>query len=150
MEYISGNLFVRVPQASMKAGEVVLGHTHNFDHTTYVQKGSMEISLLNVTEVDANGNPLESTVDMSRVIHCTDQQNWCLILKGRYHLLRALEDGTVYHCIYAHREPQAMVISGPAVERSNPMYQRDESGVLWMRIDEKIVQETNAWADAYR
>lgn len=150
MEYISGNIHVRVPQEAMHAGQVILGHRHNFDHTTYIQKGSVEVSLLKATRVDELDRPLDAEAEITRVIHCTDVQNWFLILAGRFHLIRALEEGTVYHCIYSHREPQALVLSGPDMARSKPMHRRDDDGTLWLRVDEKVVQSTSEWADAYR
>ena len=38
MEWVSGNIFIR-PNAMMAPGGAVLGHTHNFDHTTFFQRG---------------------------------------------------------------------------------------------------------------
>ena len=43
-EYASGNIFIR--EGRIEKGEVVEGHTHNFDHTTYVARGGFRIERL--------------------------------------------------------------------------------------------------------
>lgn len=37
-EWVSGNIFIR-PNVLEKAGDRVEGHTHNFDHTTFIRRG---------------------------------------------------------------------------------------------------------------
>ena len=151
MEFICGPVYIRQPNDGfMKKDEVVLGHRHNFDHPTFVTHGSLEISLLTATEVNADGNPLNATVDKVVVINAGDEINWHLVLKGRFHALRALEDGTRYQCIYAHQMPQAISIEHPGQRIDPPITKRDEDGVLWVRVNEKIVQDSAEWAEAYR
>lgn len=150
MEYLSGNIFIRAPHRPMHAGETVLGHLHNFDHTTYINKGAMEINLLEVLAVNGHGHPLQARVAESRIIRASDEVNWFLVLKGRYHVLKALEDNTVYHCIYSHRLPQAITLDQPGQRLQLPYTRRDDDGTLWIRADEKVVQDTAGWAEAYR
>ena len=150
MELMSGNIFVRVPQAPMSKDLVVLGHAHNFDHTTVVFAGSLEISLLNVKTVNAEGNPLDADVMYSKIVSAGDPVPWHLILKGRWHTLRALEEGTRYGCFYSHRIPQALVVDGPPETDQPPYTKRDENGTLWVRVDEKIVQNTTHFVEGYR
>ena len=45
MEFISGNIFIR-PMVFDQAGSTIEGHAHNFDHTTYVVRGSVRIEAL--------------------------------------------------------------------------------------------------------
>jgi hypothetical protein len=149
VEYACGNIFVRQCEP-MQAGTGVLGHRHNFDHMTHVQSGVLEISVLRESAARIDGTPLEADVLETRVIRADDEVNWMLIMKGRFHILRALEDGTRYQCIYAHRAPQALTVGEPGQRDQQPYAKRDEDGALWLRVDESIVQDTAGWADAYR
>ncbi len=89
MELVLGNVFIR-PMIFEKAGSVVEGHAHNFDHVTYCAKGSFRI--------EADGR--------SVVKKSTERHNFVLIRAGVVHRLTALEDDTIGHCIYAHRTAQ--------------------------------------------
>ena len=151
MEYVSGNVFIRrsVP-ARMVKDQVIVGHLHNFDHTTLVLGAPIEVSLLDVTRVNADGNPVDAQVARSRIISPEDEQPWELILKGRWHMLRALEDGASYLCVYAHQFPQALSIGQQGQFPQAPYLRTDPDGTQWVRVDPKVVQVTSGWADAYR
>lgn len=97
MEYISGNIFLREMRLD-RAGDVVEGHTHNFDHTTYVVRGAIQIETLG------------ESATRSRVIKASDGFNWVLIKADVNHKITALEDNTLAHCIYSHRNPQGEVV----------------------------------------
>ncbi len=99
MELVSGNVFIR-EMRFQKAGDLVEGHEHNFDHTTYVCRGAMRIERL-----DDDGQVLQSTEKRA-----TDGRNWVLIKAGVRHRITALDDRTIGHCIYAHRTPQGDVV----------------------------------------
>lgn len=99
MEYISGNIFIRQGNLG-KAGNFIEGHAHNFDHTTYIAKGSFLIDKL-----DEEGNVIKSVTKSAR-----DGYNWILIEAGVKHKLTALEDDSLYHCIYSHRNPQGEIV----------------------------------------
>ena len=99
MEFISGNIFVREMRFE-KAGHVVPGHTHNFDHTTYVVHGALRIEAL----------AEDGTVLRSVEKHASDGYNWVLIKADVKHRITALEDNSMGHCIYAHRNPQGEVV----------------------------------------
>lgn len=99
MEFISGNIFIR-EMALEKKGDVVKGHTHNFDHTTYVVRGSVLIESLN-----PNGSVKQKVVKKAEEGH-----NWVLIKADVKHRITALEDNCMAHCIYAHRTPQGDVV----------------------------------------
>jgi quercetin dioxygenase-like cupin family protein len=79
-----GNLWLRQMQF-VKAGDQNEGHEHNFDHVTLLAKGSVE--------VDVEGN--KSTFTAPQMI---------LIVAGKRHFLKALEDGTVAYCVHALRD----------------------------------------------
>lgn len=99
MEYVSGNIFIR-EMGFEKAGDVVAGHTHNFDHTTYIVRGSVRIESLN-----ADGSVKQATVKRA-----ADGHNWVLIKADVLHRITALEDASLGHCIFAHRNPQGEVV----------------------------------------
>lgn len=107
MEYVSGNIFIREMRFD-RAGDVVHGHTHTFDHTTYCARGGLLIE-----KMDGD------TVIASTEVRATDGLNWVLIRAEDKHRITALEDGSLGHCIYAHRTPQGEVVQeytgwGPA------------------------------------
>lgn len=99
MEFVSGNIFIR-EMPFEKSGDVVEGHTHNFDHTTYVSRGSLLIEAL-----DENGRVYKSITKRA-----SDGHNWVLIKAEVKHRITALEDHSMGHCIYAHRNPQAEIV----------------------------------------
>ena len=95
MEWQSGNVFIR-PNTLAKAGDKTDGHTHNFDHTTIIFKGSVRI-----TAKLPNGG---------KIIREAAAPAHFLIKAEVSHEIEALEDGTVYWCIYSHRTPQGDVV----------------------------------------
>jgi quercetin dioxygenase-like cupin family protein len=99
MEYISGNIFIREMRLE-RAGDEIVGHRHNFDHTTYVAAGALRID-----QLDDDGAVLRSVEKRA-----TDGHNWALIKAGVAHRITALMDGSIGHCIYAHRNPQGDVV----------------------------------------
>lgn len=149
-EYSCGaGIFVRqsAPEG-MSIDKPVLGHAHNFDHVTFVTRGSIEVSLLKVLEFNVDGNPLRTAIEFSRIISAEDEVNWLLVMKGRLHMLRAVTEGARYQCTYASRLPQALT-EEPGRRFEKPLVKRDEDGVLWYREDPKIV-DTCEWVEAYR
>lgn len=99
MEFISGNIFVR-EMRFIKAGDVVGGHTHNFDHTTYVIRGCLKIESLNS----------DDTVKKTVIKKAVEGKNWVLIKAGVKHRITALEDDSMGHCIYSHRNQQGEIV----------------------------------------
>jgi quercetin dioxygenase-like cupin family protein len=99
MEYVSGNIFIR-EMAFAKAGDVVDGHEHNFDHTTYVARGALLIESLN------EDGSVKKAVEKRAI----QGHNWVLIKAGVRHRITALEDNSMGHCIYAHRNAQAEIV----------------------------------------
>lgn len=99
MEFISGNVFIREMRFE-KAGDIVQGHKHNFDHTTYVVRGALLIESLND----------DGTVKQSITKRASDGYNWVLIKADVCHRITALEDHSLGHCVYAHRSPQGDVV----------------------------------------
>lgn len=99
MDLVSGNIFIR-PNVLQLIGDKIDGHAHNFDHTTYVIRGSVRVE-----QLDADGNVVR-TVDKK----ASEGHNWVLIKAGVIHRLTALEDDSEFHCIYSHRDAQGDVV----------------------------------------
>jgi quercetin dioxygenase-like cupin family protein len=97
-ELVLGNIFIRPNILALK-GDKVDGHTHNFDHTTYVVRGSFRI-----TRVRPDGDV--KTIE----VKSTQDYPFVMIRAQDKHELVALEDNSVFHCIYAHRTPQGDVV----------------------------------------
>lgn len=93
-EWISGNIFIR-PNELPDKGDKLQGHKHNFDHTTIVFKGSVH-----VRGVCPDGRIIER--DFKAPAHF-------LVRAEVIHEITALEDGTEFWCVYAHRTPQGEV-----------------------------------------
>lgn len=93
-EWVSGNVMIR-PNQLLKVGDKVNGHKHNFDHTTIVFTGAVHIKAT-----------LPNGAVIDRDFHAPSH---CLILAGVEHEITAIEDGTVFWCVYSHREPQGRI-----------------------------------------
>lgn len=94
-EYVSGNIFIRPVKLPAK-GDKIHGHKHNFDHTTFVTKGSVHV---------------RATCDEG----CEKEQDFkagqhFLVLANWEHEITALEDNVEFSCIYSHRTPQGEVV----------------------------------------
>lgn len=76
------------------------GHKHNYDHNTIVIRGSLRVTYKD--EID--GKVIESE---SRDFY---QGEHVHIAKGRYHSIKALEDNTIYQCIFSHRDWDGNII----------------------------------------
>ena len=90
-----GNVYIR-PHANMAKGDVLEGHTHNFDHVSIVFTGAVRVDA-----VLTDGR--EVSAEFKAPAHC-------LIKAEVVHKITALEDGTNFWCVYAHRTPQADVV----------------------------------------
>jgi quercetin dioxygenase-like cupin family protein len=95
MEWVSGNVLIR-PNKMEKTGDVIHGHTHNFDHTTILFRGAFRIKakLANGTEI----------------VREAKAPAHFLIRADVEHEITALSDDTEFWCVYAHRTPQGDVI----------------------------------------
>lgn len=95
MEFAAGNVFIR-PNDLPRAGDCVRGHRHNFDHVTYVVRGAVH-----VRGVKPDGAVVEKDFAAGEFF---------LIKAEVEHEITATVDGTLFHCVYAHRTPQGDVV----------------------------------------
>lgn len=89
------NLFSRMMHFK-KAGDVEIGHTHQFDHLTLLAKGKLKVTV--------EGNVSEFTAPHMIYIH-----------KDKVHELEALTDDTVAYCIHALRDKNTDEILDPSM-----------------------------------
>lgn len=106
VERASGNIYIR-PSGYLKTGDKSVGHQHNFDHTTIVFQGSVHVRAI-----------LQDGGVVERDFVSPDS---FLIKANVIHEITALEDNTVYWCVYSHRNHQG-----------------------------DVIQEYNGWQEAYR
>lgn len=95
MEWQSGNIFIR-RNILERAGDVIDGHAHRFDHTSYVICG-----MVRVEAVLLDGRQIEKTFGPG---------DHFLVLAGVQHKITAVTDGVMFDCIYSHRTPQGEVV----------------------------------------
>ena len=104
MEWISGNILIR-PNALPVVGDKVDGHTHNFDHTTIVFKGRVNVKAWKALPDGAKGEFLAD-----RNFGGPDDISRHFLVKANVlHEITALEPNTEFWCVYSHRDPQGDV-----------------------------------------
>lgn len=79
-----------------KAGDIEIGHTHQFDHLTLLAKGRLKVTVEGVVS--------EFTAPHMIYIH-----------KDKVHELEALTDETVAYCIHALRDKENNEILDPSM-----------------------------------
>lgn len=89
------NLFSRMMHFE-KAGDVEIGHTHQFDHLTLLAKGKLKVTV--------DGVMSEFVAPQMIYIH-----------KDKMHELVALVDDTVAYCIHALRDKETGEILDPSM-----------------------------------
>jgi quercetin dioxygenase-like cupin family protein len=89
------NLFSRMMRFE-KAGDIEIGHTHQFDHLTLLAKGKLKVTV--------EGVSTEFTAPHMIYIH-----------KDKVHELEALTDETVAYCIHALRDKNTNEIIDPSM-----------------------------------
>lgn len=89
------NLFSRMMHFQ-KAGDIEIGHTHQFDHLTLLAKGKLKVTVEDIST--------EFTAPHMIYIH-----------KDKVHELEALTDETVAYCIHALRDKENNDILDPSM-----------------------------------
>lgn len=89
------NLYSRMMHFK-KAGDIEIGHTHQFDHLTLLAKGKLKVTV--------DGAVSEFTAPQMIYIH-----------KDKVHELEALTDQTVAYCIHALHDKDTGEILDPSM-----------------------------------
>lgn len=106
MEWISGNIFIR-PNTLPNVGDKVDGHTHNFDHTTIVFSGRVNVKAWRVNPDGSRGEMIAER----NFGGPDDIARHFLVRAEVAHEITALEPNTVFWCVYSHRTPQGDVVT---------------------------------------
>lgn len=75
------------------------GHLHNYDHTTFVHRGKLKV----ITKEMKNG---VLTIISEKEYEAGE---FFLVPAQLYHTIKALEDNTVYYCIFSHRDWDGLI-----------------------------------------
>jgi quercetin dioxygenase-like cupin family protein len=86
----AGNIYTRMMHFE-KAGDIEIGHTHDFNHLTLLANGSLKVTV-------------EGIDNIFKAPHMI----W--INKDKNHELTALENNTVAYCIHAMRDANGELI----------------------------------------
>lgn len=99
------------------AGDIEVGHAHQFDHVTYVASGAIELN-----------------IEGAKTVYKAPAM--IFIDKDKVHELTALEDGTSALCIHALRDKETNEIIDPEMMPNYP----DNAGVgdLIKRFDHEV------------
>jgi quercetin dioxygenase-like cupin family protein len=97
-----GNIWVR-QNVLEKSGETHGGHKHKFDHITLLCRGRMSV------EVD--GCPSKEFKAPTFIV----------IRKEHNHKITALEDGTLYYCVFALRDIDGEVVDAIYGNNHDPL-----------------------------
>jgi quercetin dioxygenase-like cupin family protein len=68
------------------------GHSHNYDHVTFIQRGSIQVEYR---------LPNSETVQQSKTYAVGEI---VLIKKDVWHTIKAMEPNTQYACVFTHRD----------------------------------------------
>jgi hypothetical protein len=104
-----GNIWVRQNWLAQKGDDNGGGHTHHFDHVTLLAKGSVRV------EVEGF-EPKAFTAP-----------TFIVIKKEHKHKFTALEDGTLYYCVFALRDVDGHVTDFYSGD-NNPYNSADSDG----------------------
>lgn len=101
MEFSIGNIFIRDNDSPHKVGWRMDGHTHNFDHATYIVRGKYRC-IFKKRHISDDGAEGWVTV-FDQVV---EGPYWLLIEANAKHDFECIEGPGILHCVYAHRDPQ--------------------------------------------
>ena len=98
-EWAVGNIYVRENLGNQ--GDVVDGHSHNFDHCTMCMRGAIRVK-----RKDTGRTVVLRAASGDSLV----RRSALLIEAGVEHEIEFLEDGSVFWCVYSHRNPQGEIV----------------------------------------
>lgn len=96
-------------------GHIIEGHEHNFDHTTICFYGALTI------RAKPPGEP-ERIIQIEAPRPGYDGPSHALIEAGVRHELIPLVEGTIFWCVYSHRDAQGAVVQEYEGDGSDSAY----------------------------
>jgi quercetin dioxygenase-like cupin family protein len=114
MERVLGNIFTRTMYFE-KAGQVVRGHKHNFDHVTLVLCGAVSVRFSKEVGGVTVFQKVEEFYAPKQMYGDKGQEAQILIEADVHHEITALEDNTHCWCVFSHRDPD----TGEVVDKWN-------------------------------
>ncbi len=111
-----GNIWVKQNVLEL-AGETHGGHEHKFDHVTLLVSGKVSV------EIEGH-EPKEFAAP-----------TFIVIRKEHQHKITAVEDGTVYYCVYALRNLDGEVIEDIYGEQHDPESASARNAGYWENIN---------------
>lgn len=120
-EYQSGNLFIRDMDSFTtrhEAGWKMSGHTHNFDHNTFIIQGRYRC--VEARPIISNDGTPVLLADGSQALYVVADVErgpgtFLFIDKDVWHTFECIEGPGVLLCVYSHRDPQ----TGDVVQQYN-------------------------------
>lgn len=111
-----GNIWVR-QNVLETAGDSHDGHEHKFDHVTLLVSGKVKV------EVEGH-EPKEFTAP-----------TFIVIRKEHMHKITAVEDGTVYYCVFALRNIDGEVVGDIYGEQHDPESASGKESGYWKNVN---------------
>ena len=111
-----GNIWVR-QNVLENAGETHGGHEHKFDHITLLVSGKVS--------VEVEGNVAKEFTAPTFIV----------IRKEHQHKITALENGTVYYCVFALRNLDGEVIGDIFGEQHDPESASGKDDGYWEKVN---------------
>lgn len=111
-----GNIWVRQNHL-LKDGDNGGGHEHNFDHVTLLCKGKVRV------EVENNA-PKEFTAP-----------TFIVIRKEHKHKITALEDDTIYYCVFALRNIDGEIVDDIYGNQHDPISSLPVEDGYWEKVN---------------
>lgn len=118
-----------------KANTIELGHTHLYDHVSYVSLGSCEVQVYD-EEKDEMGPPKRYQAPAT-----------IFIAKNKIHQLKSLEDNTVIDCVHALRDIDGNIIdpnsfpNGVSLEQASQDYKNNTGKELELRTKNDLFSQ---------
>tara|TARA_S200002703_G_scaffold73209_3_gene63194 strand:+ start:586 stop:1110 length:525 start_codon:yes stop_codon:yes gene_type:complete len=126
-----GNVYIR-PMVFPEQGHLVSGHSHNFDHVTFISRGSLLVRIADVPDIEdcafcEAGQTPQGACTVCRgkgeirpkpvygPEQVLDGGHFLLIKAQKYHEFTCLSDNALAFCVYSHRDPE----TGEVVDRPN-------------------------------
>ena len=122
-----GNIWVKSHILKNKGDTNGGGHKHHFDHVTLLIRGSVEVQIPDCP---------------SKIFTAP---TFIVIKKDNEHKFTALEDDTIFYCVFALRDIDGQVIDGDIIDEKNTPYYSGLLGLTELTPPEDDVERDMEW-----